>query len=90
MPTKGSPITIYTDVPSQIRCIISGGHYTACIGRPAVGGQNGLKETKVWMDEIRSHRFETMVATIKFVGICREIDSFQGFFGGAAFCPFTV
>ena len=35
-------------------------------------------------------RTETMVETITFVGICREVESFQGFLGGAGFRPSTV
>ena len=31
--------------------------------------KGGMSSRKLWMDEIRSHHFETMVETIKFVGI---------------------
>ena len=34
--------------------------------------------------------FKTMVETITFVGICRGIDSFQGFLDGVGFRPSTV
>ena len=39
--------------------------------------------------EIRSHHFETMVETIKFVGIYRAIESFLGFLGGAKWISST-
>ena len=50
-----------------------------------------LSQEVLWVDKIqKSHHLETMVETIRFVGICRGIKSLRGSLGGTGFRPSTV
>ena len=44
----------------------------------------------LWRDEIRSHHEMKPWLKPRFVGICRGVESFQGFLGGPGFRPSTV